>query len=161
MTRSLTRRRRRTSPPSTRASQSPSSPSWKEDPRPGSNRGRQASASASSMSQSCGTRPMRSASRQRLAHLQAGARRGRPCEKKGEKDTQIIFTKRTSVTDNDDEERQISMLRAYTVTSPTSGLTGSATRIVVVEAPQEPANPFTTLKPANDNTWSTQTVAAD
>lgn len=35
--------------------------------------------------------------------------------KKGEKGTQIVFTKRISVTDNDDEERQISMLRAFTV----------------------------------------------
>jgi hypothetical protein len=35
--------------------------------------------------------------------------------KKGEKGTQIVFTKRISVSDNKDEERQISMLRAFTV----------------------------------------------
>jgi antirestriction protein ArdC len=35
--------------------------------------------------------------------------------KKGEKGTQIVFTKRISVTADDDEERQISMLRAFTV----------------------------------------------
>ncbi|WP_424363072.1 ArdC family protein [Methylocystis parvus] len=35
--------------------------------------------------------------------------------RKGEKGTQIVFTKRISVTDDDDEARQISMLRAFTV----------------------------------------------
>ena len=35
--------------------------------------------------------------------------------KKGAKGTQIIFTKRISITDGDDEERRISMLRAFTV----------------------------------------------
>jgi antirestriction protein ArdC len=35
--------------------------------------------------------------------------------RKGEKGTQIVFAKRISVTDNDEEERQISMLRAFTV----------------------------------------------
>jgi antirestriction protein ArdC len=35
--------------------------------------------------------------------------------KKGAKGTQIVFTKRISITDGDDEERRISMLRAFTV----------------------------------------------
>jgi antirestriction protein ArdC len=35
--------------------------------------------------------------------------------KKGEKGLEIVFTKRIRVTDNDDEERQILMLRAFTV----------------------------------------------
>jgi antirestriction protein ArdC len=35
--------------------------------------------------------------------------------RKGEKGTQIVFTKKISVTDSDDEERLISMLRAFTV----------------------------------------------
>ena len=35
--------------------------------------------------------------------------------RKGEKGTQIVFTKRLNVKDEDDEERQISMLRAFTV----------------------------------------------
>jgi antirestriction protein ArdC len=35
--------------------------------------------------------------------------------RKGEKGTQIVFTKRVNVKDDDDEDRQISMLRAFTV----------------------------------------------
>lgn len=35
--------------------------------------------------------------------------------KKGEKGTQVVFTKRLSVKDEDDEDKQISMLRSFTV----------------------------------------------